>query len=119
MGVIATVEWDATAVVLVIAALGGMFVQVITAWKTNRIAEATHAKVEVIETHTNGMNAALEATRKELAIELATLKAANLAALIEQRDRAQAKVVEQQTEITRRADAAAPPGPKDPSHAAD
>ncbi len=106
--VLAVVEWDATAVVLVIAALGGMVVQIITAWRTVKTVDATHAKVEVIEQHTNGMNAALEATRKELAIELATLKAANLAAIVEQRDRALLKVEEQGTEITRRADASTP-----------
>ncbi len=108
MTIFAIVEWDASAVVIVIAALGAMVVQIITAWRTSSVVAATHAKVETIEHQTDGMNAALENTRRELAIELTALKAANLAAIIEQRDRAEAKVEKQAIEITRRADAKTP-----------
>jgi len=92
--------------VLVITAIGAIGVQLISAWRTsNKVAEV-HEKVAVIEQHTNGMNAALQSTKDSLATELKTLQAANLAALTEQRDRAQLKVAEQSTDMLRRADAA-------------
>ncbi|HMJ58379.1 MAG TPA: hypothetical protein VK467_04535 [Gemmatimonadales bacterium] len=106
--IFAVVEWDATAVVLVIAAVGAMAVQIISAWRTGAKVTEVHDKVAVIEQHTNGMNAALQNTKDELAEELKLLKAANLAALVEQRDRAQMKVAEQNTDLLRRADAATP-----------
>ncbi len=59
MTIFAIVEWDASAVVIVIAALGAMVVQIITAWRTSSVVAATHAKVETIEHQTDGMNAAL------------------------------------------------------------
>jgi hypothetical protein len=105
--IFAVVEWDAAAVVFVLAGLGGIIVQIITAWRTSAKVTETHDKVAVIEQHTNGMNSVLQATRDSLAEELKTLKAANLAALTEQRDRAQLKVAEQSSDMLRRADAAA------------
>ena len=105
--------WSPTDVVLVITALGAIGVQLISAWRTSaKVSETStkvsqvHDKVAVIEQHTNGMNTVLQQTKDSLAIELKALQAANLAALTEQRDRAQLKVAEQSNDMLRRADAA-------------